>query len=260
MIEIKVEVGKNFINIPSGISGYSVYISQLEAFGKILFNSGSIIELDLVSSKLKSSDGKVVVDIPTGVQLNQFLGEGAASPTPNHLDTPIHDCSKCNVKPLPDELALSEITGLHTKVRQAMRKTSGLSRDLIPLSSDEVMDFLRVLPITLVQEKNKNVCVSGIHSYLLASSHIKSSKKVPVRWYTGKMGMPLERLIMVELLTLPFALGLNKRQYQPFLSCAKSAFNYLYKNSFYNSHHSEKQIAAHLGIDERTLKKDSYDA
>ena len=260
MGKISSQVRNSFIYLQFGETGYGFYVSQLEAFGKIPFKSGSIVELDLITSKLKSSDGKVVVDIPTEALVNQFLGGKIASPTPNHLDTSIHDGSKSNVKPLANELALSEITGLHRKVRLAMRKTSGLSRDLLPLSGDEVMDFLRVLPITLVQEQNKNVCVLGIYSYLLASSHIKSSKKVPVRWYAGKMGIPLQRLIMVELLTLPFVLGLNKRQYQTFLNYVKPAFDDLYKNSFFNNHHSEKQIATHLGIDERTLKKDSYDA
>lgn len=261
MNEICTEIRPNFIYLKFGSSGYGFYVNQLEAFNEILFKSGSLVEFDPISSSLKSNERQVTVNIPLEKLLRQFLG--ASIPTPN-ANSAVASAPLVNIKndskPLTDELALSDIAGLHRKVRLAMKKTSGLSRDLLPLSNDEVMDFLRVFPITLVQEQNKNSCVLGVYSYLLASSHIKSSKKVPVRWYSGKMGIPLQRLIMVELLTLPFVLGLNKRQYTTFLNYVKPAFDDLYKNSFFNSHHSEKHIATHLGIDERTLKRDSYDA
>ena len=261
MNEICMEIRPNFIYLKFGSSGYGFYINQLEAFGTILFKSGSMVEFDPASSTLKGGDGNESINVPIHSLVHQYLDSSIVFPSSNKVDaSTTSDCMKSNVKPLADELTLSEIAGLHRKVRLAMRKTSGLSRDLLPLSSDEVMDFLRVFPITLVQEQNKNSCVLGVYSYLLASSHIKSSKKVPVRWYTGKMGIPLQRLIMVELLTLPFVLGLNKRQYTTFLNYVKPAFDDLYKNSFFNSHHSAKHIATHLGIDERTLKKDSYDA
>lgn len=261
MGKISLQVRNSFIYLQFGETGYGFYINQLEAFGEILFKSGSIVEFDPASSTLKSSDGNESINVPIHSLLHQYLGPSIVPPSSNSIDTSTtSDCMKSNVEPLADELTLSDIAGLHRKVRLAMRKTSGLSRDLLPLSSDEVMDFLRVFPITLVKEQDKNTCVLGIYSYLLASSHIKSSKKVPVRWYTGKMGIPLQRLIMIELLTLPFALGLNKRQYQTFLNYVKPAFDDLYKNSFFNSHHSEKHIATHLGIDERTLKKEPYDA
>lgn len=260
MGKISLQVRNSFIYLQFGETGYGFYINQLEAFGKILFKSGSVVEFDPVSSMLKSNDGNESINIPIHNLIHQYIGPSIAPPSSNSVDTAkTSDCMKSNVEPLADELTLSEIAGLHRKVRLAKKKTSSLNRDLLPLSNDEVMDFLRVLPITLVQEQSKNVCVLGIYSYLLASSHIKSSKKIPVRWYTGKMGIPLQRLIMVELLTLPFVLGLNKRQYQKFLGYVKPAFNDLYKNSFFNNH-SEKRIATHLGIDERTLKKDSYDA
>ncbi|RUM50604.1 MAG: hypothetical protein DSY85_13400, partial [Marinomonas sp.] len=177
MDKISVQVRHTFIFLELGSNGCGFFINQLEAFGKILFKANSVVEFDLEKSKLICKEHNISVHFSITEHISQFF----SPPVPSLISTKSDiqaskPVLKNDLDMMPDELALSKIAGLHRKVRLAMRKTSGLSRDLLPLSNDEVMDFLRVLPITLVQEQSKNVCVLGIYSYLLASSHIKSSK------------------------------------------------------------------------------------
>jgi hypothetical protein len=151
------------------------------------------------------------------------------------------------------DVALSEIEGVHISAQNFLKNHFFLNRELLSLSEREVLDFLKVFPITLLQESGKNYCVTGIYSYLLAKKVFKEKRKLPVCWYDGRKGMSLRRLIAMELLAMPLAFSMNKSLLPHYFNSIEPTFSNLYNNSLL-AKLSRKQFSARFGMDPRTLK------
>lgn len=159
--------------------------------------------------------------------------------------------------PTPDkagDVALSDIEGIHSKVKLFLQRNSTLERELLPLTRNEVRDYLTLLPIILVEEDGKYYCVAGIQSYLQAVNALDKKEKVPVRWFRGKMGQALRRLNTMELSGLPIIFGTKKYQLQPTFDTLRPSFGPLYKSSFFASC-SSKRFASLFGLDARTIQE-----
>lgn len=159
--------------------------------------------------------------------------------------------------PTPDkagDIALADIEGIHSKVKLFLQRNSTLDRGLLPLTRNEVRDYLTLLPIILVEEDGKHYCVAGIQSYLQAFNALDKKEKVPVRWFQGKMGLALKRLNTMEVLGLPIIFSTKKYQLQQTFDTLQTSFSPLYKQSFFASC-SSKQFAALFGVDTRTIQE-----
>lgn len=151
-------------------------------------------------------------------------------------------------------IALSDIYGIHPKVKQFLLRNSFMGRELLSLTRNEVLDYLTLFPIILVQDEGKLYCVAGIQSYLYAVSVLDKKQAVPIRWYKGKMGKAIHRLNMMELLGLPIIYSTKKCFLQQTFDTLRPSFDSLYKQSFFASC-SGKQFATLFGLDTRTIQE-----
>lgn len=154
----------------------------------------------------------------------------------------------------PCDIALSGIDRIHPKVKPFLQRHSNLGRELLPLTRNEVLDYLTLFPIILVQDEGKVYCVAGIQSYLQAVNTLDKNQKVPVRWFKGRMGQALRRLNTMEFSGLPIIFGTKKYQLQQTFDTLRPSFDPLYKSSFFASC-SSKQFASLFGLDARTIQE-----
>lgn len=219
----------NLLKLPlwdvSGVSDFALHASQS------CNDNGSVINVPFTvprASEYKQSK----------VQVDDFADTRSDNPTPDQL---------CDI-------ALSNIDGIHPKVKQFLLRNSAMGQESLPLTRNEVLDYLTLFPIILVQDDGKLYCVAGIQSYLYAVSVLDKKQTVPVRWYKGKMGKALHRLNMMESLGLPIIFSTKKCLLQQTFDTLRPSFDPLYKQSFLASC-SSKQFATLFGLDTRTIQE-----
>ncbi|MGO3407723.1 MAG: hypothetical protein ACTIMS_10670 [Marinomonas sp.] len=213
-----------------------------------LFDVTSIFEYQQYISHT-FRDYESVVNVPfelrwsSGFKRVKVQGDDLATSRPNN-HTPDQACN----------IALSDISGIHPKVKQFLLRNSAMGRELLPLTRNEVLDYLTLFPIILVQDDGKLYCVAGIQSYLYAVSVLDKKQTVPVRWYKERMGKALHRLNMMESLGLPIIFSTKKCLLQQTFETLQPSFGPLYKQSFLASC-SVKHFATLFGLDTRTIQE-----
>lgn len=236
------------ISFGTEISSVDVGEQQLSLLKLRLWDMSCVTEFELHASR-SFSDLETASYVPfilpklseskqTKVKAGDFVD--------THSDSCITDQS-CDV-------ALSDIDSIHPKVMAFLRSFPAFVRELLPLERNEVLDYLTLSPIVLVREEGKLYCVAGIQSYVQAVNTLDKKQKVPVRWFTGKMGLALKRLNTMEVLGLPIIYSTKKSLLQQTFDTLQPSFSPLYKQSFFASC-SSKKFAALFGLDARTIQE-----
>lgn len=101
-------------------------------------------------------------------------------------------------------IKLDDIKGIHPDITQIFNDVgadlpSGYNP---PFEDSALLDALTLFPITLHTYKSKYYCVAGISNYRVACTQLSSKTDIPVRFYEGRRGDQLDRLITAELLSI----------------------------------------------------------
>ncbi|TYL46900.1 hypothetical protein [Marinomonas sp. IMCC 4694] len=241
-------IADSIISVGAEVSSFGVGEQQPNLLKLQLWDMNDVSEF-----KWHSSQSFGLAEIATHVPF-AVSGGRASNQVKMQVDDFVNSRSD---NPTPDkagDIALADIEGIHSKVKLFLQRNSTLDRGLLPLTRNEVRDYLTLLPIILVEEDGKYYCVAGIQSYLQAFNALDKKEKVPVRWFQGKIGLALKRLNTMEVLGLPIIFSTKKYQLQQTFDTLQTSFSPLYKQSFFASC-SSKQFAALFGVDTRTIQE-----
>ncbi|NVK43201.1 MAG: hypothetical protein HWE39_18300 [Oceanospirillaceae bacterium] len=153
-------------------------------------------------------------------------------------------------------IKLGDIKGIHPNIIQIF---NDVGADLpsgynLPFEDSALLDAIALFPITLHRYRNQNYCIAGIYNYRIACNQLFSETFIPVRFYEGRRGDQLDRLIIAELLSSQ--LIQTKPSKSPILPWLYKVWRLVRKNSKYkvlNMSDSKSAYSKALKINPKVL-------
>jgi hypothetical protein len=153
-------------------------------------------------------------------------------------------------------IKLGDIKGIHPDIIQIfMDVGADLPSGYNPsFEESALLDAITLFPITLHKYKNHAYCITGISNYRVACTQLSLETEIPVRFYEGRRGDQLDRLIIAELLSSQLIQSKPKKS--PILPWLYNVWKLVRKNSKYkvlNMRDSKSAYSKALKINPKVL-------
>jgi len=153
-------------------------------------------------------------------------------------------------------IKLGDIKGIHPDISQIF---NDVGADLpsgynLPFEDSALLDAIALFPIMIHRYRNQNYCIGGISNYRTACMQLSSNTDIPARFYEGRRGDQLDRLIIAELLSSQ--LIQTKPSKSPILPWLYKVWKQVNKNSKYkvlNMSDSKSAYSKALKINPKVL-------